>query len=142
MSNYTLADIYEIIHNSAIHKVGVNSVYDTEPYSVWNSSEIKYGSVCIFIDTLTSTIHSRQYNINLYYGDRLTETDDNLFQVQNTAIEVITDIIKDLEGIEGIDIVEQSTINLFKQKFMDRVGGAYTTISLWCGYDSCNQLDK
>lgn len=139
--NYTLADIYGIITELANNKVGVNSVYQTEPYSIWNTTEIKYGSVCIFIDTLTATTNNRQYNINLYYADRLTETDDNLFQVQNTAVDVITDIIKDLGALEGIQITPNS-ITLFKQKFTDRVGGAYTTISLWCVYDSCNQLDK
>ena len=141
----TLVDIYNNIKSSALSKVGVESVYLEEPYECWNVyRNIKYGSVAVYIDSVVTggIENSRNYNVSLYYADILTETADNLFSVQNTAVEVLTAIIKDLRGNEGCFIDNNTTVTLFKQKFTDLLGGGYCTFSLSVIVDDCDKLNK
>ena len=134
----TISEIYEYIKSSATSKVGVNSVYLTDPYNSWNVYEVKYGSVCIFIDSVTTDVYDRRYRINLYYGDILTETSDNLFTIQNTAVEVLTSIIKDMREIEGCYFDGGIDITLFKQKFTDILGGGYCSFNLNMRVSNCD----
>lgn len=141
----TLVDIYNNIKDSALSKVGVESAYLEEPYNCWNVyRDIKYGSVAVYIDSVdTGGIgNSRNYKVSLYYADILTETGDNLFSVQNTAVEVLTAIIKDLRGNEGCFIDDNTTVTLFKQKFTDLLAGGYCTFSLGVIVDDCDKLNK
>lgn len=141
----TLVDIYNNVKDSALSKVGVESVYLEEPYNCWNVyRDIKYGSVAVYIDSVEAggIENSRNYNVSLYYADILTETADNLFSVQNTAVEVLTAIIKDLRGNEGCFIDDNTTVTLFKQKFTDLVAGGYCTFSLGVIVDDCDKLNK
>lgn len=141
----TLQDIYNYIKTSALSKVGVESVYLDEPYNCWNVyRDIKYGSVAVFIDNVQAggVDNVRVYNINLYYGDILTETGDNIYSIQNTAVEVLNAVIKDLRGLEGCFMDNNTTVNLFRQKFTDILGGGYCNFSLSCIVDDCDKYNK
>lgn len=138
----TITEIYEYIKRSAEEKVGVESVYLTEPYNSWNVVEVRYGSVCIFIDSVQIDKQERKYRINLYYGDILTETADNLFSVQNTAVEILSAIIKDLGAIEGVYMNNSVDINLFKQKFTDILAGGYCSFMLNERISTCPKINK
>lgn len=139
----TVQDIYKNVTDSALSKVGVESVYHTEPYNSWNVFEVKYGSVCVFIDSVIISENEKRFNINLYYGEILTETADNLFSAQNTAVEVIYAIIDDLRhNIEGANVDDNVTVTLFKQKFTDILGGGYCSFSINMITSTCPRMNK
>lgn len=138
----TISEIYNYLSESALNKVGVNSVYQTDPYNSWNVFQVKYGSVCVYIDGVVTDRYERAYKINLYYGDILTETSDNLFTIQNTAVEVLTAIIKDLREIEGVYLDSSIDINLFKQKFTDILGGGYCSFTMKMMVSDCDTINK
>jgi hypothetical protein len=137
-----LIEIYNLIYSLAESKVGINSIYKTDPYNAWNTTETKYGSLCVFIETANLNETMITYNVNLYYGDRLTETGDNTFMVQTQAVNVLSSLITDLEHSTDLYGITYNSINLFKQKFVDFLGGAYTTLQISVARNNCIDMDK
>lgn len=137
-----LIEIYNLIYSLAELKVGVNSIYKTDPYNAWNTTEIKYGSLCVFIETANLNETMITYNVNLYYGDRLTETGDNTFMVQTQAVNILSSLITDLEVVADLYGITYNNINLFKQKFVDFLGGAYTTLQISVARNNCIDMNE
>lgn len=137
-----LNELYEKIKYIGQLKVGVNSVFTEEPYSCWNTQNIKYGSLSIYIETGSVIENIITYNVNLYWGDRITETGDNIFQIQSEAINIINDIVLDLEQFEDIVGIGYNSFTVFKQKFVDFLAGAYTTIQVSVPKENCIIMDS
>lgn len=137
-----LIEIYNLINGLSALKVGVESVYTTDPYNAWNSQEVKYSSVCIYIETADITETMLTYNVNIYYADRLTETADNKFMVETQAVNFLSSLIEDLEHSAELYGITYNSINLFSQKFADYVAGAYTTIQISVARNNCIVMDK
>lgn len=137
-----LNELYEKIKYIGQLKVGVNSVYLEEPYSAWNTHDVKYGSLSVYIESGNVVDNIITYNVNLYWGDRITETGDNIFQIQSEAINIINDIVLDLEQCEDIVGIGYSSFTVFKQKFVDFLAGVYTTIQVSTPKDNCIIMDS
>ena len=137
----TITEIYNLFEEIALSKVGVNSFYKSNPYTAFNQNDVKYSSVCMEIDSVTDTELYRTYNCTCYYADRLTETANNKFLIENTAVNTISDIIKDMREIEGIlNISDNIQYTLFHQKFIDYLSGAYCTIQITVPINNCNRM--
>lgn len=105
----------------------VHSAYKGNPYDIWNTGEIKYGSFCIIIESCTKD-QITTYNIIAYYADRLLQDKSNLFDIQCDAERVLTSIINSLE--EEIGEIGPYTIEFFEQQFADYLAGGYARFSL------------
>lgn len=137
-----LNELYDKIKNISLLKVGVNSVYTEDPYSCWNMKDIRYGSLSVYIETGDVSENTITYNVNIYWGDRITETGDNIFQIQSSGVNILNDIVIDLEQCEDIYGVSYTSFNLFKQKFVDFLAGVYTTIRVTVPKDNCIIMDS
>lgn len=107
----------------------VRSSYDGDVYALWNSKEIKYAS---FVASITSVVREgnrRNYNLVLYYGDRLMSTGKNKNSIWDDATNTIQTVINKL--CDNLDAeVGDYTITCFEQKFEDYLAGAYTNINI------------
>lgn len=137
----TITEIYNLFEQIALTKVGVNSFYKNNPYTAYNQQDVKYSSICFEITNCTDTETYRTFTATLYYADRLTETAENKFLIENTAVNTITDIIKDIREIEDIiNIPENIQYTFFNQKFIDYLAGAYCTIDITVPINNCNRM--
>lgn len=137
-----LIELYDIVGNISTGKINVNSYHKNDPYGAWNTKEVRYSSVCFYVDSVNDGENERTFNGTLYYGDRLTETADNAFSVQNDAVEILADIIQSLREEDGINDVDYDVnFTLFKQKFADYLGGAYCSVSISTPIDNCINYD-
>jgi len=105
----------------------VNSAYKGSPYDHWNSSEIKYGSVCVAVENV-SRDSLMTYNLVLYYADRLTQDRSNLYEVQTDATTILTSILNSLDEIG--DVETPYNIELFDQQFSDYLAGGFVRFGL------------
>lgn len=137
-----LNQLYSHIKNIAELKVGVNSVFLEDPYSAWNTHEVKYGSLCVYIETGNVVDNIITYNVNIYWSDRITENGDNIFQIQSEGINIINDIVLDLENSTDIVGIGYNSFTVFKQKFVDFLAGVYTTIQISTPKDNCIIMDS
>lgn len=135
----TLTELYNTIRDISLSKVEINSFYTTNPYTAYNQNDVKYSSIAIEFTTCTDTELYRTYQGTIYYANRLTETADNLFLIQNTAVNTISDIIKDMREIDGIiNISDNIQYTFFQQKFIDYLSGAYCNINITVPINNCN----
>lgn len=135
----TITEIYNLFEEIALTKVGVNSFYKSNPYTAYNQNDVKYSSICMEIDSCTDTELYRTYTCTVYMADRLLKTADNKFLIENTAVNTISDIIKDMREIEGIiNISDNIQYTFFQQKFIDYLSGAYCNINITVPINNCN----
>lgn len=119
----------------------VKSFDDTDPYSYWNSNEVKYGSVIFAIKTGTIINNMIRYSCVIYYGDRIVEDESNVNNIYVDAERVISRVINLLDvDNEIVQVITQSpVITYFTQKFTDNLAGAYCNFTIETVLDStCN----
>lgn len=108
----------------------IQTVFDGDVYSNWNSSEIKYGSVNIALQNITYNANLCTYTMVLYYGDRLLQDRRNVNNVYSDGVTILQSIINTLNQEINIDIDETVNYVPFEQKFMDYLAGVYCTIDI------------
>lgn len=126
-------NVNELIHKIkevALSQQTVNSVYDGDVYTSWNSAEVKYASVNIGIQDISNNGNFTTYNVVLYYGDRLLQDKSNVNSIYTDGTNTLQSIINILNTIDMVDIQEPVTYTLFEQKFMDYLAGVYCQIQI------------
>lgn len=122
----------------------VYSFNDVDPYSYWNSQEVKYGSVIFAVKGYLRLGSVNRYNCILYYGDRVLPDESNVNDIYTDAQNVINHIIGNIIlSQSNINIMEGSpSITLFRQRFLDDLAGGYCNFTIEdaemvgdCGYN-------
>lgn len=117
------------IKEIALSQNTVNSVYDGDVYNNWNTNEVKYGSVNIGLESVEYANQISYYNLILYYGDRLLQSDFNANNLYVDGINTLQSILNILNTLDFID-VSDVTYYTFNQKFCDYLGGVYCRVRI------------
>ena len=121
----------------------VMSFNDTDPYTYWNSQEVKYGSVIFAVKGYNQLNGVTRYNCVIYYGDRVLKDESNVNNIYTDAQTTINTIITNVELSDGtITVVSGSpSITFFRQRFLDELAGGYCNFTIdaddavgACGY--------
>ena len=121
----------------------VMSFNDTDPYTYWNSQEVKYGSVIFAVKGYNQLSGVTRYNCVIYYGDRVLKDESNVNNIYTDAQTTINTIITNVELSDGtITVVSGSpSITFFRQRFLDELAGGYCNFTVEaddaigaCGY--------
>ena len=121
----------------------VMSFNDTDPYTYWNSQEVKYGSVIFAVKGYNQLSGVTRYNCVIYYGDRVLKDESNVNNIYTDAQTTINTIITNVELADGtVTVVSGSpTITFFRQRFLDELAGGYCNFTIEaddavgaCGY--------
>lgn len=89
----------------------------------------KYSAVVVSQSTHAESGEWRGYSFEIFYIDRLTAEQSNRLQVQNIAIEVLSNIAKVLVET-GFETQGEIRYHTFDEKFEDLCAGAYMEIVL------------
>lgn len=81
-----------------------------------------------------------RYTFNLYYVDRLTEDRGNELEVQSTAVQVLTNILRGLPE-KRVYIGGDAAVRTFNQRFADECAGAFATVTLEVSADTVCTYD-
>lgn len=120
----------------------VHSYYDDDLKEVWNTKEVKYGSVVWNVSSVSLEDNIWVYNGYLYYGDRLNEAGTNINSIFSDATTVIQTIISVIYN--NVDLVSEiedyPAINYFKNKYADELAGCYVSLNIKVAneYSSCD----
>ena len=121
----------------------VHSFNDVDPYTYWNSQEVKYGSVIFAVKGYNQSNGVTRYNCVVYYGDRVLKDESNVNNIYTDAQTTINTIISNVELSDGtITVVSGSpSITFFRQRFLDELAGGYCNFTIEaddaigaCGY--------
>lgn len=136
--------ITDKIKEIALSLETVNSIFDGDVYTNWNSAEIKYGSFNVGLQNVSNDGNLCTYTFVLYYGDRLTQDKSNVNSIYTDGVNSIQSVINVLNYMQ-FDISGQITYTPFEQQFMDYLAGVYATVDIvtssslgFCNMDDYN----
>ena len=138
----TLFEIINKLKDIAISKPNINYVGDGDVYTLNSLPNIDYSVFfitqndhSIYQDTIT-------YNLNLFYIDRISDSEDNVLNIQSDGMLQLTNIINALVFTEDVDVEGDITFVPFIQRFADQCAGVYCTVRFvvdnnlgTCNYD-------
>lgn len=124
----TLFEIINKLKDIAISKPNINYVGDGDVYTLNSLPDINYSVFfvtqndhSIYQDTIT-------YNLNLFYIDRISDSEDNTLNIQSDGMLQLTNIINTLVFSEDVDVDGDITFVPFIQRFADNCSGVYCTV--------------
>lgn len=128
----TLFEIINKLKNIAISKPNINYVGDGDVYTLNSLPNIDYSVFfitqndhSIYQDTIT-------YSLNLFYIDRISDSEDNTLNIQSDGMLQLTNIINTLVFSEDVDVDGDITFVPFIQRFADNCSGVYCTVRFVC----------
>ena len=136
-------NFYDKVKQIALNTQIVESFYEGDVYTNWNSLNVTYGSFDVNINYIR---HSGGYdvvNVSFYFGDKLKNDSSNLFQVQTDGFRVIMNVIGHLKENYEIEDFEEVQIHPFFQLFSDILAGCYADLNIYVPVeDTCVNFDK
>ena len=138
----TLFEIINKLKDIAISKPNINFVGDGDVYTLNSLPNIDYSVFfitqndhSIYQDTIT-------YSLNLFYIDRISDSEDNVLNIQSDGMLQLTNVINTLVFSEDVDVDGEITFTPFIQRFADQCAGVYCTVRFivdnnlgTCNYD-------
>lgn len=128
----TLFEIINKLKSIAINKPNINYVGDGDVYTLNSLPNIDYSVFfitqndhSIYQDTIT-------YSLNLFYIDRISDSEDNTLNIQSDGMLQLTNIINTLVFSEDVDVDGDITFVPFIQRFADNCSGVYCTVRFVC----------
>ena len=128
----TLFEIINKLKDIAISKPNINFVGDGDVYVLNSLPNIDYSVFfitqndhSIYQDTIT-------YSLNLFYIDRISDSEDNVLNIQSDGMLQLTNVINTLVFSEDVDVEGEITFTPFIQRFADQCAGVYCTVRFIC----------
>ena len=124
----TLFELINKLKDIAISKPNINYVGDGDVYTLNSLPNIDYSVFfitqndhSIYQDTIT-------YNLNLFYIDRISDSEDNTLNIQSDGMLQLTNIINTLVFSEDVDVDGDINFVPFIQRFADNCSGVYCSV--------------
>ena len=124
----TLFEIINKLKDIAISKPNINFVGDGDVYVLNSLPNIDYS--VFFITQNDHSIYSDTitYSLNLFYIDRISDSEDNTLNIQSDGMLQLTNVINTLVFSEDVDVDGEITFTPFIQRFADQCAGVYCTV--------------
>lgn len=136
-------NFYDKVKQIALNTQKVESFYEGDVYTNWNSLNVTYGSFDVNINFIRRSGGYDVVNVSFYFGDKLKNDSSNLFQVQTDGFRVIMNVINHLKEEYEIEDYEDIQIHPFFQQFSDILAGCYVDVNIYVPVeDTCANFDK
>lgn len=134
---------YNKVKQIALNTQKVESFYEGDVYTNWNSLNVTYGSFDVNINFIRRINNFDIVNVSFYFGDKLKNDSSNLFQVQTDGFRVIMNVINHLKDEYEIEDFEEVQVHPFFQQFSDILAGCYCDVNVYVPVeDTCANFDK
>ena len=124
----TLFEIINKLKNIAISKPNINYVGDGDVYTLNSLPNIDYSVFFITQNDHSIDSDTITYSLNLFYIDRISDSEDNVLNIQSDGMLQLTNIINTLVFSEDVDVDGEITFVPFIQRFADQCAGVYCNV--------------
>lgn len=128
----TLFEIINKLKDIAINKPNINYVGDGDVYTLNSLPNLDYSVFFITQNEHSIDGDTITYNLNLFYIDRIADSEDNVLNIQSDGILQLTNIINNLVFSEDVDVDGEINFVPFIQRFADNCAGVYCSVSFTC----------
>ena len=124
----TLFEIINKLKDIAISKPNINFVGDGDVYVLNSLPNIDYSVFFITQNDHSIDSDTITYSLNLFYIDRISDSEDNTLNIQSDGMLQLTNVINTLVFSEDVDVEGEITFTPFIQRFADQCAGVYCTV--------------
>ena len=136
-------NFYDTVKQIALNTKKVESFYEGDVYTNWNSLNVTYGSFDVNINFIRRINNFDVVNCTFYFGDKLKNDSSNVFEAQTNGFRVIINVINHLKEEYEIEDFEDVQIHPFFQQFSDILAGCYCDVNIYIPVeDVCANFDK
>ena len=126
----TLKELIEKIKTIARKQHNIGYVGEGDIYTLNSIPNIDYSVIFITQQNHSITADLSEYNINLFYVDRLMNDKSNRLDIQSHGITIINNIINQLASTIDVDVEYPVSFTTFTQRFSDECAGVFATIKI------------
>lgn len=137
----TLKEIFDALNTIALRQPNINQyIKSGDIYDLNNDRNAKFSVFCA-----TQAVHTQNfdegtmvYNWYLFVADRLKSDSSNKIDVQSTAIQTLSNILKTFadEYADEATITEAS-YDVFTERFSELAAGGYATVAITVDDNNC-----
>lgn len=124
----TLFEIINKLKTIAISKPNINYAGDGDVYTLNSLPNIDYSVFFVTQNDHSIESDTITYNLNLFYIDRISDSEDNTLNIQSDGMLQLTNIINTLVFSEDVDVDGEINFVPFIQRFADQCAGVYCTV--------------
>lgn len=128
----TLFEIINKLKDIALSKPNINYAGDGDVYILNSLPNIDYSAFFITQNQHSIDSNTITYNLNLFYIDRIADSEDNTLNIQSDGMLQLTNIINNLVFSEDVDVDGEINFVPFIQRFADNCAGVYCSVSFVC----------
>lgn len=128
----TLFEIINKLKDIAISKPNINYVGDGDVYTLNSLPNIDYSVFFVTQNDHSIDSDTITYSLNLFYIDRISDSEDNTLNIQSDGMLQLTNIINTLVFSEDVDVDGDITFVPFIQRFADQCAGVYCNVRFVC----------
>lgn len=128
----TLFEIINKLKDIALSKPNINYAGEGDVYTLNSLPNIDYSAFFITQNNHSIDSNTITYNLNLFYIDRIADSEDNVLNIQSDGILQLTNIINTLVFSEDVDVDGEINFVPFIQRFADNCSGVYCSVSFVC----------
>jgi len=126
----TLAEVVAVLEGAALKQPGVLTVVPQDIYRLSALPAVRYGVFGWTQGTHTVQAGSAMvsYAFTLFYIDRLTPDKSNELEIQSVGIDVLSDILRAVDGDGRLFVDGSVTFQTFNQRFADECAGVFANV--------------
>lgn len=128
----TLFEIINKLKDIALSKPNINYAGEGDVYTLNSLPNIDYSAFFITQNNHSIDSNTISYNLNLFYIDRIADSEDNVLNIQSDGLLQLTNIINTLVFSEDVDVDGEINFVPFIQRFSDNCAGVYCSVSFVC----------
>lgn len=126
----TLKELIEKIKTIARKQHNIGYVGEGDIYTLNSIPNIDYSVIFITQQNHSITADLCEFNINLFYVDRLMNDKSNRLDIHSHGISIINNIINQLASTIDVDVEYPVSFTTFTQRFSDECAGVFATIKI------------
>lgn len=138
----TLKELINTIIKVAKKQPNIGYVAEGDIFELNALPNIDYSVIYITQTNHSVNADTIEYNINLFYVDRLFNDKSNRLEIQSHGINVLTNLINVLTNYYDVDVELPLSFTTFTQRFVDECAGVFCNIKITtesemgiCGYE-------
>ena len=135
----TLRETYTAIEAIATQVPDVRTVVENDITRLNEMREAQYGVFGITQEQHSGSQGWMTYTLNLFFIDRLLNSQDNEVQIQSHAIDVLRAIVIRMQE-EGIPVADSVRYTAFTERFQDLCAGAWAVVTIQTPASDCNDI--
>lgn len=131
----TLRELYTLLEDCAMQLPDIRTCVENDITRLNEMREAKYAVFGITQEQHTSDISTMSFTLNLFYIDRLVNSQDNEVAIQSHAIEMLRQVVN-MASERGCYSTEVR-YDTFTQRFMDECAGAWAVVTFRFPISDC-----